>query len=398
MKKICFFILAMFVVLSASATDYYLTGNFNNWSSNANKFTQTDDGYEITVSDCFGEIKVLINGQWGSENELGAVTDGDDVVLGEAYTLQQGQTNLKVGREGYGYMNAKFKLQIVEGTYQLTFVSGTEYSLVTTYQIVGGYNEWKLENAIQFEDVNGVLTAVVPNLTGGFKIISNRSFDEQWATNRETNAGLEINVPYVMSGKDETSEPANLTFANPFASYENAKLTLLVGEDGTMTLTLIEGTFDRTTVADWHIPGSVLDWKCAETQRFSPVADQENTYQITIPEFGADFKLVYGNWALEFGATNGQPWELNEEYTCTFKGGNIHAVDDAVRYTNCTITLVVDYENAVVKFTVASEDTGEPTSLQQTKVEPVATKIIENGQVLIIKDGVRYNMMGVKVD
>ena len=83
MKKICFFILAMFAVLSASATDYYLTGNFNNWSSNANKFTQTDDGYEITVSDCFGEIKVLINGQWGSENELGAVTDGDDVVLGE---------------------------------------------------------------------------------------------------------------------------------------------------------------------------------------------------------------------------------------------------------------------------------------------------------------------------
>ena len=77
---------------------------------------------------------------------------------------------------------------------------------------------------------------------------------------------------------------------------------------------------------------------------------------------------------------------------------DIHAVDDAVRYTNCTVTLVVDYENAVVKFTVASEDTGEPTSLQQTEVEPVATKIIENGQVLIIKDGVRYNMMGVKVD
>ena len=396
MKKICFFILAMFAVLSASATDYYLTGNFNNWSSNANKFTQTDDGYEITVSDCFGEIKVLINGQWGSENELGAVTDGDDVVLGEAYTLQQGQTNLKVGREGYGYMNAKFKLQIVEGTYQLTFVSGTEYSLVTTYQIVGGYNEWKLENAIQFEDVNGVLTAVVPNLTGGFKIISNRSWDKEWGTNLTTNAGLEFNVPYVMSEKSE-GQISNLSLANPFGGYTNAKLTLQVGEDGTMTLTLIDGTVNRTE-ADWYMPGEVLGWDCTDAQKLSPVEGEDNIYQITIPNFGDRFKFVYGNWLLQFGATGDQKWQLNQEYTCSLTESDIHAVDDAVRYTNCTVTLVVDYENAVVKFTVASEDTGEPTSLQQTEVEPVATKIIENGQVLIIKDGVRYNMMGVKVD
>ena len=386
----------MFAVLSAGATDYYLTGNFNNWSSNANKFTQSGDGYEITVTDCFGEIKVLINGQWGSENELGAVTAGDDVVLGETYTLQQGQTNLKVGREGYGYTNAKFKLQIVEGAYKLTFVSGEEYSLVTTYQIVGGYNEWKLENAIQFEDVNGVLTAVVPNLTGGFKIISNRSWDKEWGTNLTTNAGLEFNVPYVMSEKSE-GQISNLSLANPFGGYTNAKLTLQVGADGTMTLTLIEGTVNRTE-ADWYMPGTVLGWDCTDAQKLSPVAGQENTYQITIPEFGADFKMVYGSWGLQFGATNGQTWQLNQEYTCSLTEENIHATDDNARYTNCTVTLVVDYENAVVKFTVASEDTGEPTSLQQTEVEPVATKIIENGQVLIIKDGVRYNMMGVKVD
>lgn len=396
MKKFYSFILAMFAVLSASATDYYLTGNFNNWSSNANKFTQAEDGYEITVSDCFGEIKVLINGQWGSENELGAVTDGDDVVLGETYTLQQGQTNLKVGREGYGYTNAKFKLQIVEGTYQLTFVSGEEYSLVTTYQIVGGYNEWKLENAIQFEDVNGVLTAVVPNLSGEFKVVSNRSWDKEWGTNLTTNAGLEFNVPYVMSEKSE-GQISNLSLANPFGGYTNAKLTLQVGEDGTMTLTLIDGTVNRTE-ADWYMPGEVLGWNCTDAQKLSPVEGEDNIYQITIPNFGDRFKFVYGNWLLQFGATGDQKWQLNEEYTCSLTESDIHAVDDAVRYTNCTITLVVDYENAVVKFTVASEDTGEPTSLQQTEVEPVATKIIENGQVLIIKDGVRYNMMGVKVD
>lgn len=395
MKKIYSFILAMFAVLSVSATDYYLTGDFNGWNPNANKFTQTTDGYEIIVDDCYGAIKVLIDGQWGSTNEYCAVTLGDAVALGATYyTLQQGGQNLKVGRDGYGYTNAKFKLQVSGNTLTLTFVSGTEYSRATTYQIVGGYNEWKLEDAIQFERIDGVLTATVPNLSGEFKVVSNRSWDKEWATNLSTNAKLEFNVPYVMSEKSE-GQISNLSLANPFGGYTNAKLTLQVGEDGTMTLTLIDGMVNRTE-ADWYMPGEVLGWNCTDAQKLSPVEGEDNTYQITIPNFGDRFKFVYGNWLLQFGATGDQKWQLNEEYTCSLTESDIHAEDDATRYTSCTVTLVVDYETGEVKFTITSPDV--PTSLQQTKVEPVATKIIENGQVLIIKDGVRYNMMGVKVD
>ncbi len=397
MKKICFFILAMFAVLSASATDYYLIGQFNEWNPSANKFTQTTDGsYEITIPDLKGEVKVLTDGNWDG-TQYGAVTSGDAVTLRGTYTLQQGETNLKVGRDGFAYSNATFKLQVNDGTHTLTFVSGTEYASDKTYQIVGGYNSWSLETAVQFEPVNGVLTAEVPNLSGEFKVVSERSWNEQWATNRSTNAKLEFGEAYVMSGKEGNTDPANLSLANPFGGYTNAKLTLQVGEDGTMTLTLIDGTVNRTE-ADWYMPGEVLGWDCTDAQKLSPVEGEDNIYQITIPNFGDRFKFVYGNWLLQFGATGDQKWQLNQEYTCSLTESDIHAVDDAVRYTNCTVTLVVDYENAVVKFTVASEDTGEPTSLQQTEVEPVATKIIENGQVLIIKDGVRYNMMGVKVD
>ena len=122
---------------------------------------------------------------------------------------------------------------------------------------------------------------------------------------------------------------------------------------------------------------------------------KKNKYHV-----GEEVKLKKGTYMHGIpGLLDNFDWIVENGFISNdFTEENIHATDDNARYTNCTVTLVVDYENAVVKFTVASEDTGEPTSLQQTEVEPVATKIIENGQVLIIKDGVRYNMMGVKVD
>lgn len=398
MKKIFSFILAMFAVLSASATDYYLIGDFNSWNPSATQLTLADDGsYEVTVADFWGAAKVLTDGSWEG-TQYGAVTEGDSVLLGNSYTLQQGETNLKFGKPGFGYKNAKLKLVITEGVLAITFVAGEEYdrtALPTTYQIIGAFtNNWNTLDAIQFEDVDGVLTAVVPDLKGTFKIIANRSFDKQWGTNWETGAGLEFNVPYVLGAKGD-NEPANLGFANPFAGYTDAKLTLDVAEDGTMTLTLVDGEFAKME-ENWHIPGTALGWECDEAQRFSPVSGQENTYEILVPEFGADFKLVYGNWALEFGATEDQKWELNKEYTCTFKGGNIQPADAEAVYIDCIITIVVDYDNAVVKFTIVSEGSGINDVKADEKA--TATKIIENGQVLIIKDGVRYNMMGVKVD
>ena len=249
MKKIYSFILAMFAVLSVSATDYYLIGEFNGWNPSATQFTQATDGsYEVTVADFKGAIKVLTDGSWDGI-QYGAVAKGDSVLVGNSYTLQQGEENLKVGKPGFGYRNAKFKLQVADDVHTLTFVS-EEYDLSsapTTYQIIGGFtNNWNLADAIQFEDVEGVLTAVVPDLNGTFKIISNRSYDEQWGTNWETGAGLEFNVPYVLGAKGD-NEPANLGFANPFAGYTNAKLTLNVNSlrwklIGTYRVLLWDGT------------------------------------------------------------------------------------------------------------------------------------------------------------
>ena len=404
MKKFYAFAMALVAAaaVNAETTTYSLVGSLNGWSvENAQEFKETTPAgtYELTVEDLYDECKISVNHAW--EPLYGAVNSGDSILPGDTYTLNYRAVgapdvpNIKIGKPGFGYKNALLRLVVTaDNAVTLAFVSGEEYdrtALPDTYQIVGGFTNWNTADAIQFEDVDGVLTATVPNLNGGFKIIKNRAWDEQWATNWETKAGLEMNVPYILGAKGDT-EPANLMLANPFATYDNAVLTLAPQENGDMVLTLVSGTF-KAMEANWYLPGTKLGWDCKEAQQFTPVEGKTNTYELLAPEFNGEFKVVYGNWAIEFGATKdgetANPWKINEEYSCQVKGGNIPAATETT-YTDCTITLVVDYENVVVKVLIESE----VTALEHTALSEPATKVIENGQLVIIKNGIRYNALG----
>ena len=405
MKKIFSLFVALTAMVAVNAADFYLVGGFNGWNpGNGVKFTEVSAGnYEVIIEDLSGEGKVL-GTKDGWLPQYGVIGDNNVITIGGpacVLTAKNADTdpepgNIKFGdKEGFGYKNAKLALKVTGDQITITFVSGEEYDLSAkpdTYQIVGAFtNNWNTADAIQFEEVAGVLTANVPDLSGTFKIIKNRAWDEQWGTNRETNAGLAVGVPYVMSGKLDGADPANLALANPFGSYTNAVLTLEVKENGDMVLTLVSGTF-QLMQADWHLPGEALGWNCNAEQRFEKVSD--NTYELLAAEFGDRFKVVYGNWAVEFGAPNAETlWEINKEYTLAFKGSDFNAVDNAAVFTDCTIRLVVDYENAVVKITISSETTGVEDVVAPTQI----TKVIENGQMYIIRDGVRYNALGAVV-
>ena len=402
MKKIFSLFVALTAMVAVNAADYFLVGGFNGWNpGNGVKFTEVSAGnYEVIIEDLSGEGKVLgtTDGwlpQYGVIESNNVLTIGGPACVLTAKNADSDSEpgNLKFGdKDGFGYKNAKLALKVTGDQMTITFVSGEEYDLSAkpdTYQIVGAFtNNWNTADAIQFEEVAGVLTANVPELSGTFKIIKNRAWDEQWATNRETNAGLAMGVPYVMSGKLDGADPANLALANPFGSYTDATLTLEVKENGDMVLTLVSGTF-QLMQADWHLPGEKLGWNCNAEQRFEKVSD--NTYELLAAEFGNRFKVVYGNWAVEFGAPDAETlWEINKEYTLAFKGSDFNAVDNAAVFTDCTIRLVVDYENAVVKITILNDQ----TAVEDVLLPNTATKIIENGQIYIIRDGVRYNALG----
>ena len=419
MKKLFSFVMALVAAVSLNATDYYLAGNATGWSNNNEtfKFTEMKAGsgmYSLKVADLYGEFKITVDGQW--HPQFGAVNAGEGpVVNGDEYKLvkcvdtadKEGDAPnaaFLMGENNFEDPRIKDATIIltVDGDEMYITVSGTVYDhsvIPATYQIIGGFtNNWSTADAIQFEAEGDVLTAVVPDLNGTFKIIVDRAWTMQYATNWETKAGLEYNKPYVLGAKnDEQGEPANLGLANPFGGYKNAKLTLTDDEKGNKVLTLVAGDF-YVSAATWYLPGEQLGWNCEAEQQFAPVAGKENTYEILAAEFGGEFKVVYGNWAVEFVAdAEDTPWTINKEYTCALKGqgkDNIKPANKDVKYTDCTITLVVDYETAIAKVTISSE---MMTALNDATIATKATKVIENGQLYILKDGVRYNALGTVV-
>ena len=409
MKKIFSFIAAAMFCLAANATDYYLVGTAPGWnaSNDTYKFVEVDGVLTVSVADLYGDVKVTENGAW--HPQYGANAAGDKLKFNTPYVLQKcndtetqpeaDAPNLTLDLEGdYRYKNAKLTLQVSGDQLTLTIVEGTLYdhsAVPATYQLVGACtNNWSTADAIEFEDKEGVLTATVPDLNGTFKIIQDRAWDHQWATTWGTKNGLEMNVPYEMGGKGDegtSGDPANLALANPFGGYKNAVLTLTVGEK--MVLTLKSGEF-YVVENDWHIPGAKLGWDNTEAQRFSPVTGKENTFERLEAEFTGEFKVVYGNWGVEFGANvAGDVAQPNVPYVMTYPcAGNLKVADDAV-LTDVTITITVDYEKAEVTLLLATE----ATAVDNVKADVKAVKRIENGQLVILKNGVRYNVLGAEI-
>ncbi len=390
----------MLAALSINATDYYFAGDASGWSEKNESFKFVEENGVLTlhVADLYGEFKIVENATWHPQH--GGAYEGEvaKVEFNKPYTLTKeldGKGDPKNVAfdlaENYRYKDATLTLDATNpDALVITLVSGTPYDHSGTpnvYYLIGACtNNWSLQDAIPFEDKNGVLTANVPNLNGGFKIIINREWKGEWCMN-DTKKGLEMNVPYTLGKVD------NLSLANPFGTYDNAVLTL---DTTDMVLTLVSGDF-KVMEANWYLPGEALGWNCTEDQQFAPVEGKTNTYELLAAEFSGEFKVVYGNWAIEFVAdAEDTPWTINEEYTCALKGqgkDNIKPADAEKKYTDCTITLVVDYEAVSVKVTISSE----VTALNDATIATKATKVIENGQLYILKDGVRYNALGAVV-
>lgn len=409
MKKLFSFGMALLAALSLNATDYYFAGDASGWSEKNESFKFVEESGVLTlhVADLYGEFKIVENASWHPQH--GGVYEGEvaKVELNKPYTLTKELDDKGDPKnvafdlaENYRYKDATLTLNVTNpDALVITLVSGTLYDhsgTPTTYQIVGGFTDnWNLTAAIQFEADGDVLTAVVPDLNGTFKVVEDRAWDNQYATNWDTKASLEFNKPYVMGAKKDGKDPDNLSLANPFGGYKNAKLTLTEDENGNKVLTLIAGELYKSE-ADWYLPSTQLGWNCNDETKFTPVEGKENTFELLAAEFSGDFKVVYGNWAVEFGQdADSTKWEVNKEYTLQLKGGNVNAVDNKAVFTDATITIVVDYENVSVKLLIDAT----PAAVENIEAnkKAAATKVIENGQLFIIKEGVRYNALGTVV-
>ena len=409
MKKLFTFAMALMAAMAINATDYYFVGAANGWSNNndAWKFTDVNGVLTLEVADLYGEFKVTENGGWHPQH--GAAAAGEGVALNGSYNLvkcddSQGEADAPANasilfpQEGdWRYKDAKLTLDASNpDALVISLVAGTLYdhsAAPKTYQIVGAFNDWKADEAPSFEEVNGVLTVTVADLSGTFKIIQDHAWDNQWATNWETGAGLALGEPYILGAKGDNGEPANLALANPFGGYKDAVLTLTIDGDN-FVLTLVSGTFNKMQ-ADWFLPGSWqgATWACNDAAKMAPVDGQANTYELLLAEFSGEFKAVYGQWAVEFGAAkgSGEQWNVNTPIELSFPCDNMKPEDPDAVYQDVTITLVVDYEKVAATLTIATEG----DAVQTIQLNAKSIKRIENGQVIIENNGVRFNAAGI---
>lgn len=84
-------------------------------------------------------------------------------------------------------------------------------------------------------------------------------------------------------------------------------------------------------------------------------------------------------------------WSISDLY-----GTGWTTITKGISWTGSATSVNVGGEfEMVIKLTVTVDDS--PTALENTAAEVKSVKVIENGQVVIIRDGVRYNAVGAKL-
>lgn len=381
--------------MALNATTYYFAGNANGWNNRSTTFSGEGNVLTVTIAQLDGGFKVLADGGADDWHPQFAIDNGSDVegvtLKGDAITLRKAvdgaeEANIKdIKVLGLGdheaYKDAVITIDVTNpDAITCALTEGTKVSTTDTYQIVGAFNNWALETAVEFEDVQGVMTANVEDFNGTFKIIKNRQWGAEWCSN---GAGVVMNEDYVPA-----TSGGNIAFANPFAGYKNAKMTMRWDGDN-MVLQLVAGEF-YVTEADWYFPGTKLGWNCDESTKFSPVdGAAKPTFEYLAAEFEADFKVVYGSWMVEFGANEPNvAYPINEPVTMQYPAAGNASIEGS--YKDVTITIVPNYEAATVELTISTD----ATDLKNLEAAKKANKRIENGRIILYQGEARFDVLG----
>ena len=126
-------------------------------------------------------------------------------------------------------------------------------------------------------------------------------------------------------------------------------------------------------------------------------------------QVGASIKLVVaakGSTAADFAdATNAYPKgaiAVSTDLTCPAKGSGAEGADEK-GYVWKTLEYQATSSNVEIKefsggYRISSLTIGGTTAIDNTAVEAKATKYMENGQLIIEKNGVKYNALGAVIE
>ncbi len=244
------------------------------------------------------------------------------------------------------------------------------------------------ENNLMTEGEGGIYTKVYTNVPAGkgylLKVVKNGS---NWYGDATGN-----NVTF------EVVQVCDVT-----VTFDPATSTVTVtGEHVSFVTRLeIEAIYAVGNGGDYWLNGATWN-PGAEANKMQEVSPY--VYQITyagVPAGSYEVKFVAnGTWVDTWGGGDYTITESVKDKDIYHNGNNI-VVSHSFENADITLELnLVDFDyptKAGAKFSVTIADKSDATALENAAAEQEVRKVIENGQLIIIKDGVRYNVQGVRL-
>ena len=235
---------------------YYLVGQFNGWDvTTAPEFTNADSLFTITIDTLSGEFKVMTARDWGETN-YGAVSNSDQLTIGEAYTLVVSGNNFT---QTTVYLNAVLEIREVGEAVMLTLVSGTPYQQPIEdrhFYLVGSFNDWTVTEAPEFTLQDSIYTITIDTMAGEFKVVDARD----WLHNIY---GAYYYGEVLTPGNEYAMAAMNSENFSLITTYTNVTFNLRV-ENNVVTIIFVSGTQMPTTGLDTAVGNTAAPVKLIE--------------------------------------------------------------------------------------------------------------------------------------
>lgn len=189
------------MAFGASADNYYLIGDFNNWTLPGEMFTENGGNYTLNVPELAGTFKVIDDAGWSGIN-LGC-GDIKNITEGEWYQMYSNGNNIELPAGIEAVKNAVVELNITDQQIKVTgeFVKAGEQK----YYLVGELNGWDANNGLEMTKDGNKFTFSLEILAGGFKIVGQKGWNP---INIGTDGGgtLDWDTPLALVSKSDSSD------------------------------------------------------------------------------------------------------------------------------------------------------------------------------------------------
>ncbi len=235
---------------------------------------------------------------------------------------------------------------------------------------------------------NGVYTKVYANVPVGkgyqFKVVKNGS---EWIGDASGN-----NVTFDVVEACDVTITLNPTSKEITVTGAGTKLPTDLEIEGIYAVG--NGSGNWLNGANWDV--------AAAANKMTEVSPK--IYQIAytgVPTGTYEMKFAAnGSWTDSWGEVgNYTISESVKDYDAAYNGGNIK-ISHSFEKADITLELNLvnfDYvKKSGAKFSVTIAEKSETSALENAAVKQDAIKVIENGQMYIIRDGVRYNVLGAQ--